>query len=118
MGCVASRRLASAQRLDEPIDGRATSAGETTKTRRLCGNREREVGEALHNGDGVVVKDRRNILAGKLIRGIRDKQTSLANRSVSDDDTPATETTSQPELARSYHTRATSQRGEECLKRT
>lgn len=42
---------------------------------------------ADHNSDGIVVEDGWNVLARKLIRSVRDEQTSLAYCSVSDDDT-------------------------------
>lgn len=41
-----------------------------------------------HNGDGVVVKDSRDIFGGKLVGRIADEQTGLANSTIADDDTP------------------------------
>lgn len=46
-------------------------------------------GEGSHDGHGVVVEDRGDVFRGKLVGGIADEQTCLADRTVADDDAPA-----------------------------
>ena len=45
-----------------------------------------------HYSDGVVIEDRRDIFGGKLVRGVADKETCLADSTVADDDAPVEET--------------------------
>jgi hypothetical protein len=45
----------------------------------------------IHNGYGVIVEDGWDIFRGKLIRGVADEQTCLADCTVTDDDAPARE---------------------------
>lgn len=44
-----------------------------------------------HYSDGVVVEDRRDIFRGKLVCGVADKETCLADSTVTDDDAPVEE---------------------------
>jgi hypothetical protein len=46
-------------------------------------------GGSSHNGHGVVVEDGGNIFRGELVGGIADEETSLADCTIADDDTPA-----------------------------
>jgi hypothetical protein len=41
-----------------------------------------------HDSHGVVVEDCGNVFRGKLVRGVADEETCLADRTVADDDAP------------------------------
>lgn len=46
-------------------------------------------GAHSHDGDGVVVKDSRDIFRGELVGGVADQKAGLADRTVADDNAPA-----------------------------
>jgi hypothetical protein len=50
-------------------------------------NSERKVGGS-HHSDGVVVEDGRDVFRRKLVRGVADEETCLADRTVANDDAP------------------------------
>jgi hypothetical protein len=41
-----------------------------------------------HDGDGVIVKDGRDVFRGEFVRSVAYKETCFADRTVTDDDTP------------------------------
>lgn len=41
-----------------------------------------------HYGDGVVIEHGGNIFRGKLVRGVTDEETCLADSTIADDDAP------------------------------
>lgn len=43
----------------------------------------------LHDSDGIVVKDCRDVFGWELVRSVADQETGLANSTIADDDTPA-----------------------------
>jgi hypothetical protein len=52
----------------------------------LCERKRAEGGS--HDSHGVVVENCGNVFRGKLVRGVADEQTCLADSTVADDDTP------------------------------
>ena len=50
--------------------------------------RERRNMGCSHYSDGIVIEYRRNIFGGKLVRGVADKKTCLADSTVTNDDAP------------------------------
>ena len=43
----------------------------------------------LHDSDGIVVKNGRNIFRRELVGGVADEEARLANSTIADDDAPA-----------------------------
>jgi hypothetical protein len=41
-----------------------------------------------HDSHGIVIEDCGNVFRGKLVRGVADEETCLADRTVADDDAP------------------------------
>lgn len=65
----------------------ATGANRHETGRTAC-DAGREGGRrSLHDGDGVVVKDSRNVLAGELVGRVADEQTRFPDGAVTDNDT-------------------------------
>jgi hypothetical protein len=65
-------------------DGRCDASVYTQSIRRLRSKKRID----LHDGDGIVVEDGRDIFGGELVCCVRDQKTGLSHGTISDDDTP------------------------------